>query len=103
MKKVILIILSLITINLNAATNQPMAALSPFYQSTKEIKAILNDKRLAKELGSSQILEIKKEDDGYLIYSSRYVVKVEVKYQQTKVMGPSKFGLEFHKKQTILF
>jgi hypothetical protein len=77
------------------------AALPPLYQSLKEINAILSDKRLSDELGSSQaITGIKRIKNGYLITTFKYQLKVDVIYVPQKIMGPAKFELKFHEKKS---
>ena len=79
------------------------AALPPFFQSTEELTAILKDPKLHKELGSSEtILEIKKDENFYNIYTKKYLVKVEVVYMPTNKIGKQKFRLEFNKKKFYL-
>lgn len=72
------------------------AMLPPFYQSSAEIKRILNDNRLTEKLGSGQlILDIKKVDGGWLITAPKYELKVDVNYLPAHMPGPAQFDLKF--------
>ncbi len=77
-------------------------ALPPLYQSLKELDAVLSDDRLIEELSSGEpILEIKRDDDSYFIYTNKHILKVQVVYIPTQYMGPSKFELKFFEKEEI--
>jgi len=93
MKKYIFILIFLFGIKLHAA-------LPPLYQSLKEIDAIISDARLKEELGSAEpVLEIKRVADGYLIFTNRYTLRVEVIYIPQEMIGPAKFELKFNEKE----
>ena len=73
------------------------AVLPPFYQSSKEIKRIINDARTHEMLGSAQmILDIKKEDGGWVITTQNYELHIDIIYQLTEHLGPAVFELEYH-------
>ena len=73
------------------------AVLPPFYQSSKEIKRILNDQQTHEKLGSGQqILDIKKVEGGWVITTTRFELFVDVIYLPPKQPGPAEFELEFH-------
>lgn len=72
------------------------AALPPFYESLVEISAILKDQRLAEKLSSGEpIVEIKKNEKGYLITTNQHELQVNIVYQKQDMPGPAKFNLEF--------
>ena len=76
-----------------------LAALSPFFQSTRELQTLLHDPRLYESLGNeSRIMQIQKIEDGYRIYTQNKSVDVFVIYQSngsTKQVGPIPFELQF--------
>jgi hypothetical protein len=93
MKKLIVCLLVML-----APIHMCYAILPPLYQSVEEIKAILKDKRLSEVLSSSNtITNIIKIDNGYSIETEDSSVVVDVIYIPTKLLGPAKFKLEFHK------
>lgn len=76
------------------------AALPPLYQSLREIKAIISYERLINELGSAEaVIGIKKVENGYLVKTFRYELKVDVIYIPQEMVGPAKFELKFNQKQ----
>ena len=88
MKKIIFLFLFISTMS--------FAALPPFYQSSKEIKAILNSPDLHEKLGSGQyILDIIKTRSGWMIITPKYRLPIEVKYIPQERIGPAEFELEF--------
>ncbi len=73
------------------------AALPPYYQSAREINAILNCQTVAQKLGAgSQIKSIQhvEKDDSYIVRSGLCEVVVQVRYQPVHIPGPAKFVLE---------
>lgn len=75
------------------------AALPPLAQSTREMQALLSDGKFYESLGSAeQIKEIIRTDQGYLILTQNYVMRVDVKYGggDRKIIGPIHFELEFN-------
>ncbi|NGX62912.1 MAG: hypothetical protein KR126chlam6_00314 [Candidatus Anoxychlamydiales bacterium] len=95
MKKLFLIIILLFSTQLHAI-------LPPFYQSVNEIEAILKDSKLQDDADSAYpILEIMKVEGGYIIITSRYQQKIEVKYIPQELMGPAKFELNFLEKNYL--
>lgn len=84
-----------IAISMNIFTSLS-AALPPFYESLVELSAILKDQRLAEKLSSGEpILDIKKNEKGYLITTNQNQVQVNIVYQKQDMPGPAKFNLEF--------
>lgn len=74
------------------------AALPPLYQGLAELKAILNDPQLSKELQSGEVIEsLEKTETGYEIHTNKSQLQVEVHYKPQKQPGPVQFDLEFHK------
>ena len=95
MKKVLFILMFLFSVNC-------FAALSPFYQSKKEIETILADKRLSDSLGSAELIyEVLRTAEGYTITSTKYSLKIDVKYLPSDMIGPAKFELTFHEKERL--
>ncbi len=73
------------------------ALLPPFYTTVAEYKALLEDKQLEEKLGSGQaIMAIKRMDNGFLVYTPKYTMRVDIVYEPTQMMGPGKFHLVFH-------
>ena len=78
------------------SSQSAFALLPPFYQSTKEIKQILSDERLQEAIGSGQsIIAIKKIEDGYVIQTAKYEIKVHVDYHYAGRPGPAHYEFEF--------
>ena len=91
MKKVFLMIACLM------CTISGFAILPPFYQSSIEIKRILNDPHTGEKLGSGQlILDIRRVENGWEIITPKYQMNVDVIYIPTHRVGPAEFELEFH-------
>lgn len=76
-------------------------ALPPLAQSTKELKSILSDQRFYESLGSAQnIQSIIHVEDGYLVFTQDYVLKVNVEYTKSndsREIGPVPYALDFEK------
>lgn len=73
------------------------AALPPFFQSSKEIKSILNDQRTYEKLTSGDlILEVKKVEGGWMVTTNHHELFVEVNYIPPQHPGPVEFDLLFH-------
>ncbi len=74
------------------------AALPPMAQSAREMQAVLADPKLQEYLGSAEpIQEIKRTEEGYLVLTEHFVMKVDVVYSQAKRPGPVPFELEFQR------
>jgi hypothetical protein len=83
-----------------ASTTSLPALLPPFYESKRELIALLEHPDLAEKLASGQALEsIKRRESGYEIETPKYRLFVEVVYQPTGKMGPADFHLIFHDKE----
>ncbi|MBA3602951.1 MAG: hypothetical protein H0W50_04780 [Parachlamydiaceae bacterium] len=68
-----------------AFTQTAFAALPPFYESLAELNVMLRDPRLAEKLGSGEpILNIQKNDQGYLITGNKYQLQANVTYINPK-------------------
>lgn len=73
------------------------AILPPFYQSTKEIIAILESPEVAKKLASPYpINSISKTNTGYTIFIEDCQLEVKVIYipLEKGMVGPAKFEIE---------
>jgi hypothetical protein len=97
MKKFIFIFVLLFSI-------KAYSVLPPFYHSLNEIKAIVSDERLAKIIGSAElILDLKRVQGGYLLTTNMSTLKIDVVYIPQELVGATKFELKFHEKMPRLF
>ncbi len=72
------------------------AVLPPLAQSTKEMRAILNDSQLYQMLGSSQnIQEMSRTDFGWVVKTQDLALEIDVIYTPQKQPGPAQFELRF--------
>lgn len=72
------------------------AVLSPLSQSAVEIKAILDDKRLADTFGESEEIEnIRKTPHGYVVVGLKHKIRIIVEYKRQNQPGPKPFDLLF--------
>lgn len=74
MKKVVFAIFAL------AATQSAFAALPPYAQSAKEIKAILDNEEVARQLSPGQINSVTRTEVGYLVTAGDCAITVQVTY-----------------------
>jgi len=87
MKKMLFSLFLLVGVN-------SFAVLPPFYHSSREIKAILDDSKVHDVLSSGQlILSIVKQDDVYLVTTPDYKMQVRVVYKETKIIDSSEFDV----------
>lgn len=71
-------------------------ALPPFAQTSREIQAILQSPETHRLIGSAEaILEIIRQENGYLVISTHHELFVEVQYPHTGKIGPADFELVF--------
>lgn len=97
MKKMMMLAAISLTFTMNA-----FAALPPFYESLIEISSILKDQQLAEKLSSGEpIVEIKKNDQGFLITTSQHKLQVNVVYEKQNMPGPAKFTLQFQNPEAL--
>ena len=77
-----------------------LALLSPFYQSIKEAKAILEDPLLAQQIPSGEtLISLERVDGGYVCTFTHFTVRVDVEYQPNATRaGPRAFLTQFHEK-----
>jgi hypothetical protein len=72
------------------------SALPPVYQTSNEIKEILNDERLYEKLGSESVIQgIIKGEKGWIVITNKYYLRVFVEYLPAKRVGPVDFRLHF--------
>ena len=71
-------------------------ALPPFYQSSREIEAILASPELAELFENEAIISIDQIDGGYMIRSASHEVRVDVVRSEHKKLGPADFDLYFY-------
>ena len=70
-----------------------MAALSGYWESSKEIHAILGSNDLADKLKQQPIMSIVETETGYRVQSRDCTVDVEVIHKMTKGPGPVPFDI----------
>lgn len=80
-----------------AFANSAFAALPPFYQTAKEIKAILESSEVADKLGSGRaISSIVREGSNYLVTAGDCALDVQIVYvspPKPGFVGPAQFEL----------
>lgn len=91
-KTTALLPVSLMLLNATAA----LGALPPFWQSVREIEALLKNRELYTRLHSvAPIKDIQQTDEGYkLTTRDGCFVVAKVKYLPTEMVGAAKFELE---------
>ena len=78
-------------------------ALPPLAQSAVEVEAILKDPRLHQYLTSAEVIhEIQRSEEGYIVCTNHYFMKVDVHYLPAEGLGPAHFELEFYPAQEYL-
>jgi len=73
------------------------ALLPPFYQSAKEITAILNNAEIADKITSGRVIQsIARTDHGYRITANDCILNVTIKYLSPKagMVGPAEFEVQ---------
>jgi len=78
-------------------TGTSLALLPPYYQSAKEITAMLNDPKIAEKITSGRLIRsIEKTKSGYKIVAGTCTLQVTVKYlpQPQGFVGPAIFEFE---------
>jgi hypothetical protein len=73
-----------------------LAALPPYYQTSKEIITILNNKEVSEKIGSGRpIHSIVHTDSGYLIQAGECSLAVKVTYspRPNGMVGPAVFEI----------
>lgn len=93
MKKII----TILTLGLIFAAFQPSyAILAPFNQSVIEIRAILSSNELSALKTGYPIINIHRNDTGYILETEQETMQVELIIKPTKRVGPVQFDLKFH-------
>jgi len=79
-----------------AGVTAASAALPPFWQSAREISAIVNDQTVHDALNYEEpILSVTATGDGsYELKTLRCALSITVVYQPTKMVGSGEFDLE---------
>lgn len=81
------------------------AALPPFYQSLKEYKALINGNELPMHLDPSDLItDITRNDDVFIVTTSKHQLKVDVVYDPPEhqgFVGPARFHLVFHEREAL--
>lgn len=72
------------------------ALVAPFYQSIRELDAILESEELEEHLGpSSPIVAIERNKTGYEIRTPTKILQVDLVYEVNEMPGPQQFHLIF--------
>lgn len=83
-------------LTLMLAGTQAEALLPPLYQSSREIRAILESEQLGQKLGSGDIiLKIEKNNEGYEITTNKHQLQIDVNYEAAPYPGPAHYNLRF--------
>ena len=78
------------------------SALPPLYQGLKELKAIIEDKKLDQVLNAGEmIMDIRKTQDGYMIVTNQHQLNVKVVYDPASHPGPTPFHIEFQEPTSL--
>jgi hypothetical protein len=75
-------------------SNNLMAALPPYYQSAKEIIAVLNNSEVAEKIGSGRLIHsVTKTEGGYIINAGNCTLTVNITYspRTNGMVGPAIF------------
>lgn len=87
---------------LGSFTTSLQAILPPLYQTSKELRMVLEGDQLGKALPDGEpILEIRKNDKGYEITTLHYHVQANIVYKSSGRPGPAQFEVEFQKADRI--
>lgn len=74
------------------------SALPPLFEDIAEIKAILEDQKLGQMLESAESIKlIKKIDGGYLIFTNKHKLIVNINFTPISQPGPAQFEITFKK------
>lgn len=72
------------------------ALLPPLYQTSSEIKAMMENKQLGQKLQSGEVIEkIEKNDQGYEITTNKNRLQVNVTYENQSYPAPAQHNLSF--------
>lgn len=94
--------LAVFTILQLAIVQVVQCALPPLYQSSNEIKEILNSKDLDQYLTPADaIVSIQKNKTGYEIISNLHQIQADIIYEPSEMPGPTKFKVVFQKARSI--
>lgn len=89
-------------ISLGTFSASLQAILPPLYQTSQELRQLLEGDRLGKALPSGEpILEIRRNEKGYEITTAHYHVQANINYIPTGHPGPAQFEVEFQKADKI--
>lgn len=87
-----------ILLSLGTLSTPLNALLPPLYQTSQELRMILENERLGKALPDGEpILEIHKNEMGYEITTLHYHVQANIVYKSASRPGPAQFEVEFQK------
>ncbi len=78
-------------------TTTSMALLPPYYESAKEITAILNNPKVIEKITSGRVINsITRTDAGYIINASNCTLLIKIKYLPLPdgMVGAAVFELE---------
>lgn len=78
------------------------AALPPFYQSTKEFRALLDSPSLSEIIGSGEpVVSIVRGDNKFIVKTNKHSLQVDIVYDHMSNPGPAKFHLAFHELEAL--
>ena len=78
------------------------ALLSPFNQSIEEIQSILQSTQLQNYFPQSEsIVDIRRTEKGYILYSQTVQMLVEIVYTPTQRPGKQQYKVVFHEPKII--
>lgn len=81
---------------------ETFAALPPLYQTLNEYKTLLTSKELTEKLNSADaIVDIKRDQAGFTITTNKHILKVDVVYEKTEMIGPAHFHFNFQDPTSI--
>lgn len=85
------------------AGSSALAALPPYYQSAREMTAILESKEIASEVAAGQSIDsLTRTKDGYVIVAGKCSAVVEVVYGDSEGrVGPIPFELKINEASCV--
>jgi hypothetical protein len=76
--------------------------LPPLYQTADEIVAVVKDDELGNVLPDGEpIIGIRKNDNGYLVQTSRHQIQASIIYEPATRPGPAHFKVKFQTLEKI--
>lgn len=75
-------------------SSSAFGALSPYNQTSKEIRDVLSHPEVMEAFAPQSISSIDKKDYGYWITGQGCYLKVEIHYKNTGLIGPAQYDIE---------